>query len=456
MSATSLALKSGGSHSGQTSTAVIGLQYGDEGKGQIVDLLAAEHSVTVRYNGGANAGHSVRIGNEKFALHQVPVGVLTQGTLNVLANGVVLSIDGLLGELRTLAGAGVEVGDNLRISDRAHLVMPYHLQEERLRDALAQKVLGEARRLGTTFRGIGGAYADKAARDSAVRVGDLFDPEELRLRLGFIVALKNATLGGLAAAVGADFAPNSVEDLVAICAAWAEQVRPFVTDTSSLLNDRLDAGHGVLFEGANAALLDIDHGTYPYVTSSNSSALGITAGTGVAPTRLRRIIGVAKLYTSRVGTGPFVTELHGAEADALRERGNEYGTTTGRPRRVGWVDLPALRAAVRLNGVTELFLTGLGVLAGLPEVRVCTGYRNFNTGDGTDGAKPGVPPTTAQLQTLEPIYEVFPGFDTTVSECRSIAELPANARSLLERVESVVAPIAGVCVGKGREQVLRR
>ena len=432
---------------GQRSTAVIGLQFGDEGKGQIVDLLAAEHRVTVRYNGGANAGHSVRIANEKFALHQVPVGVLTAGTLNVLANGVVLDVDGLLGELRTLAGAGVEVGDNLRISDRAHLVMPYHLHEERLRDALAQQVLGEARRLGTTFRGIGGSYADKAARDSAVRVGDLFDPDELRIRLGFIVALKNATLAGLATAVGAHFEPNTVDDLFARCMAWAEQIRPFVTDTSSLLNDRLDAGDGVLFEGANAALLDIDHGTYPYVTSSNSSALGITAGTGVSPVRLRRIIGVAKLYTSRVGTGPFVTEMHGAEADALRERGGEYGTTTGRPRRVGWLDLPALTAAVRLNGVTELFLTGLGVLAGLPEVRVCVGYRN--------GAPAGTAPTTAQLHRMEPIYEVFPGFDTTVADCRRMADLPANARALLARVEAEVAPVAGVCVGKGREQVLR-
>jgi adenylosuccinate synthase len=431
------------------STAVVGLQFGDEGKGQIVDCLAAHHDVVVRYNGGANAGHSVNVGNEQFALHQVPIGALTAGRLNVLANGVVLDADGLLAELVTLANAGVQVEDRLKISDRAHLVMPYHFAEERLRDLIAQSALGDSQRLGTTSRGIGTCYADKAARDTAVRVADLYEPEPLRARLGFIARIKDAMLAALAQVAGVPHTPVTAAELAKLCAVWADQLRPYVCDTTALLRRAADEGSRVLFEGANAALLDVDHGTYPFVTSSNSSVLGIGAGTGMPPSCLDTVVGVAKVYMSRVGTGPFPTEIHGELAQQLRARGHEFGSTTGRPRRLGWLDLPALRAAASRNGVTELTLTGLSVLAGLPRIRVCTAYRLGNA------LLEHLPASASVLESVEPVYEEIDGFEGALTACRSLDDLPTPARRLIALIELSVAPVRAVCIGKRRDQLLR-
>lgn len=372
-------------------TAVVGLQFGDEGKGQIVDALAAEHDVVVRVNGGANAGHSVRIAQERFALHLVPSGILRPETLNVLANGMAIDPGVLIQEIDALRQRGIDVTGRLAISELAHVVMPWHIIEDRLRDRLSG--------LGTTGRGIGPAYADKALRDCAIRVGDLLDTAALDSRLHHIVGLKNVVLGALAELVGEAFDGFDAASIAATCATWAQRVKPYVTDTSTLLLDALNGGRRLLVEGAHAASLDIEQGTYPYVTSSVCLPNGIAAGAGLPDGHVGRVIGVVKAYTSRVGAGPFATEFHGREADRLRERGNEYGTTTGRPRRVGALDLPAVARLARIGGVTEIALTGLGVLHQDPL---------------RDGAE------------------------------------------LIERIESEIAPVTYVAVGPGRDDLLVR
>lgn len=431
------------------STALIGLQFGDEGKGQMADRLSASHDVIVRYNGGANAGHTITIGDQRFALHQIPIGVLTPDRLNVLANGVVLDVERFAAELATLSAQGIDAVGRLRISDRAHLVMPYHRAEEKLRDLLASRLLDDDARLGTTARGIGPAYADRAARDTAIRVADVFEPDVLGRRLCFIAEVKDAVLGALAARAGVAHEPVEADQLAALCAGWAEQLRPFICDTGELLRDAVSAGRRLLFEGANAALLDVDHGIFPYVTSSNSSVCGISAGTGLPPSAIGDVVGVAKLYVSKVGTGPFPTEIHGADAEDLRQRGNEYGTTTGRPRRVGWLDLPALRVAVQLNGVTKLVLTGLGVLSGLPSIRVCTGYR------AAGRILSCLPASAEGMRAIEPVYEELAGLSADIGACEAVDDLPREATALLDLVEQHVAPIAYVCVGRRRDQVIR-
>lgn len=335
-------------------TVVVGMQFGDEGKGQVVDALAAEHDVIVRVNGGANAGHSVRVGDERFALHLVPAGILRHGTLNVLANGMAIDPDVLLEEIEGLRQREIDIDGRIELSQSAHVVMPWHMAEDRLRD----RVSG----LGTTGRGIGPAYADKALRDCAIRVSDLLDPPALSRRLHEIVALKNAVLGALAEHVGEAFEPFVAAAISDRCATWGEALNPFVSDTSALLFEALHDGRRLLVEGAHAAGLDLEQGTYPYVTSSVCLPNGIAAGAGLPDGCLGRVVGVAKAYTSRVGAGPFPTEFHGTEADRLRERGREYGTTTGRPRRVGGLDIPAIARLARVGGVTEVALTGLGVL----------------------------------------------------------------------------------------------
>ena len=430
-------------------TAVIGLQFGDEGKGQITDLLAQQHDIVVRYNGGANAGHSVQIGDCHYALHQVPLGVLTADRLNVMANGVVVDPEALLLELTVLRSMGVTVGGNLRVSDRAHLVMPYHKLEEQLREYLLGRSLGSNRILGTTGRGIGPCYADKAFRDTALRVADLFD-ENLDDRIAYIVTVKNATLAGLAAAADVDYKPLVADEIRSRCEGWAGQIQPFACDAASILNDAMASGRRVLFEGAHACLLDVDHGTYPYVTSSNSSALGITAGSGVPASLLGTIVGVAKLYTSRVGSGPFPTEAIGHVVDRLRKRAAEYGTSTGRPRRLGWLDIPALRAAVRLNGISSLCLTGLSMLQGMSQIPVCVGYRYKG------GVLDTLPSSCHVIEELEPVYQEFAGFDEPIDACRSIDALPLPAQAVVDFVEQQLAPVRWVCVGRRRDQVLER
>lgn len=429
--------------------AIIGLQWGDEGKGQIVDVLTPRYDLVVRYNGGANAGHTVMIGDRKFALHLVPSGILNPGTLNVVGNGVVVDPAGMLDEIDGLRQCGVEVGANLVVSDRAHVVMPYHKRA----DALMEKALAGARgvehAIGTTGRGIGPCYADKAQRSTAIRMGELLDMRALRGKLPHIVAVKNRVLGALADAAGEAFEPYDADLLADQLAALAQRLSPHIRDTNALLLDAMDGGKRLLFEGANACLLDVDHGTYPFVTSSNCSSLGIYAGAGVPGGSVGMMIGVVKTYTSRVGGGPMPTELLDATGEQIRRDGHEFGTTTGRPRRCGWLDLVAVRYAVRLSGITALACTGLSVLASLPRLKVCVAYecdgRRYDT----------VPADAALLGRVKPVYETFDGFGGPVDGCRGFDDLPTAARQYLRRIEQFTGvPVALACVGRRRDQIL--
>ncbi len=445
--------------------AVVGLQWGDEGKGQITDLMCPGFDIVARYNGGNNAGHSVYPGgrdvadgvgqgsNEKFALHLLPSGILNPHTLNVIANGVVVDPSdqtGLLSEIQGLTARGVHIGENLRISDRAHVVLPYHREQDRLMELALANRAGEGEPIGTTGRGIGPCYADKALRTTAIRVGDLLRPDPLRDKLEHIVAVKNATLGALADALGQPRVTFDAASLALEYVQYGEQLRGYITDTRLLLYEADHAARRILFEGANAALLDIDHGTYPFVTSSNCSSLGISTGTGLA-TRPEHILGVAKLYTSRVGGGPHPTELDNATGDRIREAGNEFGTTTGRPRRCGWIDLAALRYSTQLNACTAVACTGLSVLAGLDTLRMCVGYSLQGQ------VLPAFPPDAHTLAAATPLYEELPGFDQPTDDAMDYRDLPPQATAYLDRIEAFVGvPIRLVCVGPRRDQVLIR
>ncbi len=435
--------------------AVVGLQWGDEGKGQIVDLLTGAFDAVARFNGGNNAGHSVQIGEQRFALHLIPSGIIHAEKLNVIGNGVVVDPSpetGILKEIAGLRERGVTVADNLRISDHAHVVMPYHKFEDVLLDQAAAQAL-ETTTIGTTGRGIGPCYADKAHRTTALRMADLLDAQTLRAKLTRIAAVKNITLRALAGATGGGerFEPIDPDALAERASEWGERLRPHVCDTRHLLAKTEAAGQRILFEGANAALLDVDHGTYPYVTSSSTSALGIASGTGLPMRRLGQVIGVAKAYTSRVGGGPHPTELHDAVGEQIRDVGREFGTTTGRPRRCGWLDLTAVRYSAAINGCTALVLTGLAVLRGLGELKVCVGYRYR-------GRTLSDFPADAQvLAEAEPIYETLAGFDEPVDAVRRYGDLPAAARGYVERVEAFAGvPVRIVCVGPRRAQTIVR
>ncbi len=434
---------------GNPHTAVAGLQWGDEGKGKIVDLLADSFDLIVRFNGGANAGHTVVIGDERYALHLVPCGVLHPGKTAVIGNGVVVDPEVLLGEIKGLRARGVEVGDNLRISDRAHLVLPYHKLADGLLEAAMTASLGGARKIGTTGRGIGPCYADKATRSTALRVGDLLDGERLAERLHHIARVKNATLGGLARQADVLFEPIDPAELAERCAAYAEALRGHVSDTSRLLHEAMRSGSRLLFEGANGFLLDIDHGTFPYVTSSNSSALGLYAGAGVPGRAVGEIVGVVKAYTSRVGGGPFPTEQDNPTGARMRDRGHEYGTTTGRRRRCGWLDLVALRYAAWTCGVTALAVTLLDVLAGFDELSLCVAY-------ALDGRQSGdFPAGAAELDAVTPVYETLPGFAAEIDGCRRLEDLPAAAQGYLDFIEEFVGlPVRIVSIGPERTQTL--
>lgn len=436
--------------------AVIGLQWGDEGKGKIVDRLASEHDVVVRYNGGANAGHSVVVAGERYALHLVPSGILHRGVTAMIANGVVIDPERLLEELAALAARGVDTSA-LLVSNRAHVVLPYHKAEDGIREDLlragavgARVGAGTSQEIGTTRRGIGPAYADKVTRATAVRVGDLLRPDVLRGKIDVACRMKNALLHGLAAAERVEWTPFDPADLTARALAWGERLRPMITDTTYALHDAIAAGRRVLFEGANATLLDVDHGTYPYVTSSNASLLGASPGSGVPGHWFGRVIGVMKAYSTRVGGGPMPTELTDATAHRIRERGREYGTTTGRPRRVGWLDLVAVRYAAMVNGVTEVALMLLDVLAGFDELRVCVAYRV--NGRVTDRFLPD----GAALAEAEPVYEALQGFDDSVAAARSMDELPQAARAYIGFIERHVGVrVQTVSVGPDREQTVQ-
>lgn len=440
-------------------TAVIGLQWGDEGKGKVVDLLAADHDAVVRYNGGANAGHSIVVDGVRFALHLIPSGILYPGKLAVVGNGVVVDPEKLFAEIDGLEAKGIDLS-GLVISDRAHVVMPYHKFEDELREQELIRAQSQERapgsgvlragQIGTTKRGIGPAYSDKAQRASAIRIGDLLRPEVLRGKVELACVFKNALLDGFVEHMGEDQPRFDADELTERLLGLGERIRPMVKDTVYLLHDMMAEGKRVLFEGGNATLLDVDHGTYPFVTSSVCSALGIPSGAGVPGQRLRRVVGVCKAYCTRVGAGPLPTEQDNEIGAGIRERGREFGTTTGRPRRVGWLDLVALRYSVMLNGVTGLAMTMLDVLSGLDEIRVCTAYR---LPDGSTTER--FIPDGHALAKVEPVYHSLPGFSEDVRGVRARKDLPANAEAFVAYVERAAgAPMDLIGVGPGRDETI--
>lgn len=435
----------------QNHTAVAGLQWGDEGKGKIVDLLTEQYDCIVRYNGGANAGHTVVVGENKYALHLIPSGILYPDKTNIIGNGVVIDPAKLLEEIDNLATRGVEVGENLKISNRAHVVMPYHKQIDGLMEGAMSAARGDGKNIGTTGRGIGPAYADKMYRSTAVRVVDLYDEAKFREKLKQIAVIKNAEMKALAEVAGAEFEAIDHEAMAEQYLDFAKILEPHITDTGHLINESIKAGKRILFEGANACMLDVDHGTYPFVTSSNCSSLGIYPGAAVPGGHVGKVVGIVKAYTTRVGGGPFVTELEDEVAERIRERGREYGTTTGRPRRCGWLDLGVIKYSARVCGATSLSIMLLDVLAGFDELKVCTGYKL--NGEELET----FPADSDLLYEVEPIYETLPGFAEEIDQCKEYDALPATAKGYIELIERVVGvPVEIVSVGPERSQTLIR
>jgi adenylosuccinate synthase len=422
---------------------VIGLQWGDEAKGKIVDLLTREHDFVVRYQGGANAGHTVVVGQETYKLSLLPSGVLTPGVICVIAGGVVVNPARVIEELEELASRGKEVAaDDLRISDRAHVIFPWHFAEDRAFD----KSTTTGENIGTTGRGIGPCYRDKVGRSHAVRLGDLYRPG-FRDQVEQIVSAKNRSIAAL-------YPPNEFQPLDAAAifseySKFSERLRPYVCDTTELLLNAAESGKRLLFEGAQGALLDVDHGTYPYVTSSNSSGVGISSGSGVPMRYVDRIIGVVKAYSTRVGGGPFPTELDNELGQYLRDRGNEYGTVTRRPRRCGWLDVVALRYTARLSGVDSIAVMLLDVLSGLDEIKICTAYEL----DGKQITR--FPSHVEDVRRVKPVFESVPGWKEEITEFRKFHELPVNAQAYLRRVSELIErPVAMVSVGPARDQTI--
>jgi adenylosuccinate synthase len=413
-------------------TVVVGAQWGDEGKAKVIDLLAKEHGYVVRYQGGHNAGHTVVSGGERYALQLTPSGILYDHVIPVIANGVVVDLPTLFAEIDTLTARGISC-DRLRVSSRAHLIFPWH----QAHDAIAETLRGDDK-IGTTLKGIGPAYADKARR-VGIRAGDVLEPRRFseQVRARAIAENRQLTDDGAEAL--------DVDEVVTTFDALGARLAPYVTDTVSLLHDALAAGAHLLLEGAQATFLDLDHGTYPYVTSSNPTAGGACAGTGLGPRDIDRVVGITKAYTTRVGAGPFPTELTDEDGDRLVDVGREFGTVTGRRRRAGWLDCVMLRHAVRLNSLTELAVTKLDVLDGFAEVKVCIGYRV-----GGD-VLPAYPDRVDVLASVEPVYETLPGWGVGLGDVREPAGLPAGARQLIELIEEQVG-VAVRVVGVGAER----
>ncbi|MET4703751.1 adenylosuccinate synthase [Frigoribacterium sp. UYMn621] len=418
---------------------LIGAQWGDEGKGKATDLLGPRVDYVVKFNGGNNAGHTVVVGDEKYALHLLPSGILSPGVVPVIANGVVVDIEVLFHELEALTARGVDVS-RLLVSANAHVITQYH----RTLDKVTERFLGK-RMIGTTGRGIGPAYADKINR-VGIRIQDLFDENILRQKVEGALDQKNHLLVKIynRRAIGA-------EEVVADLLSYVDRLRPMVSDTSLVLNQALDDGKTVLFEGGQATMLDVDHGTYPFVTSSNATSGGAATGSGVAPNRLERVIAVVKAYTTRVGSGPFPTELHDESGEFLRSKGFEWGTTTGRPRRCGWYDAPVARYAARINGVTDFVLTKLDVLTGLESIPVCVAY-------DIDGVRVDeVPVSQSDFHHAVPIYEELPGWTEDITGARTFDDLPKNARDYVLAVEKMSgARISAIGVGPDREAIVVR
>jgi adenylosuccinate synthase len=417
--------------------ALVGLQWGDEGKGKVTDLLARDTDLVVRYQGGNNAGHTIVVEGERYALHLVPTGILYPHCTPVIGPGVVVNLQVLLEEMDALEGRGIDT-TRLLLSGNAHLIMPYHLELDRV----IERRLGN-NRLGTTKRGIGPAYADKAAR-IGLRVQDLLDPKIFSQKLEIALKEKNLVLTRVYGRLPIE--QDSVEQEFL---GYAERLASHIADTGAVVQDALDSGKTVLFEGAQATMLDLDHGTYPFVTSSNPIAGGACAGAGVGPRDIDRIIGIAKAYCTRVGSGPFPSEADPADGDILVEAGREYGTTTGRKRRCGWFDAVAARYAARLNTLTELVITKLDVLSEFDELKICVGY-SFE-GERFDR----FPRNQTIFNKAEPIWETFPGWRDDITGARAIDDLPKEARRFLEAIESLLAvPISWVSVGPGREHIV--
>jgi adenylosuccinate synthase len=418
------------------------LQWGDEAKGKLVDLLTEQHDIVVRYQGGANAGHTVVAAGQTYKLSLIPSGILTPGVLSVITGGVVVHPQSLLGEIDQLTARGIEVGRNLVISDRAHVIFPWHIAEDRALDAGLSG--GEA--IGTTQRGIGPCYRDKVGRTYAIRLGDMFR-DNFRERIEHVVSAKNRSLAGLNGEGG--FAPLDAAKVFAEYREYAARLTPFVADTTALLLDGVENGKRVLFEGAQGALLDIDHGTFPFVTSSNSSGVGVSSGSGVPGRWITRVIGVLKAYSTRVGGGPFPTEQDNPIGQHIRDRGNEYGTVTRRPRRCGWFDAVAARYTARLSGVDSLAIMLLDVLSELEEIKICTAYQ-------VDGRRvTQFPSHVDDLRRAKPVYESLPGWREEISGVRRMSDLPANARAYLARLAEIAGgPVEVVSVGPDREQTI--
>lgn len=420
------------------SLVVVGTQWGDEGKGKVTDFLAQQADLVVRYQGGSNAGHTVVVEGVELRLHLIPSGIMYPGKLMVIGNGVVVDPRVLCDELDYLASRGIDTS-GLRIDLRAHLVFPYHTTL----DVLEESKRGN-RRIGTTGKGVGPAYTDKTAR-VGLRIADLLDERHFISMLKSIVEEKNNILGRIYGAPLIDF-----DELASEFAEYARKIGPYVEDTSVLINDALDSGKNVLFEGAQGTLLDLDFGTYPYVTSSHSIAGGACIGAGIGPTRIDRVIGVVKSYCSRVGDGPFPTELLDETGSFIREKGNEYGTTTGRPRRCGWLDMVVLRHAARVNALDCVAVTRLDVLSGLPVLKICRGYKR----GGVEIER--FPASLRILAECEPIYEELPGWKANLGEVTSYEALPAEAKGYLNRIEELLGlPIAVLSIGRDRSQTIR-
>jgi adenylosuccinate synthase len=424
------------------STCVVGLQWGDEAKGKIVDWLCDAHDVVVRYQGGANAGHTVVADGVTYKLSLVPTGILRPGIACVVGNGTVIHPPALLKEVESLVGQGIDVKGRLHVSDRAHVILPYHLAEERL----TEESLSKADHLGTTRRGIGPCYKDKVGRVHGVRVGDLYHPERFREHLGRIVAYKNRLL----AAMLDDFTPFDANAVADEYLGYAERMRPFVADATAWLHGALNQGKRLLFEGAQGSLLDVDHGTFPYVTSSNSSAAGIAAGSAVPTRHIDRWIGIVKAYTTRVGGGPFPTEQDNETGERIRKVGKEYGTVTGRPRRCGWFDAVAVRHSARVSGSTEIAVMLLDVLSGIDPIQVAVGYEDDRGRAVTD-----FPACLADLERCRPVYKTLPGWSEDITGARRWEELPVAARAYVDFLAGQVGvPVSLVSVGPDRTQTI--
>lgn len=417
------------------SVVVVGTQWGDEGKGKITDFLSENAEVIARYQGGNNAGHTIIFGGETYKLHLVPSGIFYKEKTSVIGNGMVVDPKALVGELKGLQDRGVNT-DNLRISNRAHVILPYHLKQ----DLVEEKSRGE-NKIGTTGKGIGPAYMDKAAR-IGIRVADLLDHEVFEMKLRMNLKEKNRLFEKMYDTEG-----FNIEDILEEYYGYGQELSKYVTDTSKVLNDSLDQARRVLFEGAQGVMLDIDQGTYPFVTSSNPVAGGVTIGSGVGPTKIDHVVGVCKAYTSRVGDGPFPTELFDDVGDQIRTVGKEFGTTTGRPRRIGWFDSVVVRHARRVSGLTDLSVNSIDVLTGLDTVKICTAYE-YKGETITE-----YPANLRMLAECTPIYEELPGWTEDITKCKTLDELPDNARHYLERIAQLTdVTISIFSVGPDRTQ----